>query len=158
MRRSRSEETSWLERVVSEAAEVCARYGLHKILSDQHLAGTVVSEFEKHGIRVKVNAWTGMSKTAALRSLRALVHTQRIELPDDPVLVSEIGRARTKPGSDTIETPRSGDSHSDLLLAVAAAVLEIEKHGTARPTRWSSALVPQGNPFAPPGSRVRGRL
>jgi phage terminase large subunit-like protein len=137
-RRSRSEETSWIEQVVAEAAEVCGRYGLHNVLSDQHLAGTMQSEFEKHGLRVKVAAWTGTSKTAALRSLRALIHTERIEFPDDPVLVAEIGRVRTKPGSDTIETPRSGDSHCDLALATAAAVLEHERHRPASPGRTMS--------------------
>jgi hypothetical protein len=97
----------------------------------------MLSEFEKHGLRVQVVPWTGSSKTAALRSLRALIHTQRIELPDDPVLVAEIGRARTKPGRDEIETPRAGDSHCDLLLAVAASVLEHERHGPQRPI-WVS--------------------
>jgi len=74
-------------------------------------------EFSKHGLRVEIEAWTAASKTAAMRSLRALVNTGRIELPDDPVLISELGRVRTKLGRDEIETPRTSDSHCDLRQA-----------------------------------------
>jgi phage terminase large subunit-like protein len=151
-RRSRSEETSWIEQVVAEAASACARYALHRVLSDQHLAGTMQTEFEKHGLRVQVTPWTSTSKTAALRSLRALVHTERVELPDDPVLVAELGRIRTKPGSDTIETPRSGDSHCDVALAVSAAVLEHETHGPGQPIRVSPLFRRPSSGFPRPGS------
>jgi len=73
-----------------------------------------------------------------MRSSRALVNTGRIELPDNPVLLTEFGRVRQKPGRDEVVTPRSGDSHSDLLLATAAAVLAHERRKPHRPLTWAS--------------------
>ena len=69
--------------------------------------------------------------TSSTACLRALVYSGRIELPDDPVLIAEAGRLResNRGGSPRVETPRAGDSHCDLVVAVAAGVLEHEKHG-----------------------------
>ena len=152
--RSRSEETSYIEQTVAEVAAICARYGITRLISDQHLAGTVESEFAKHGLRVKIAAWTDDSKTAAMRSLRALVNTNRILLPDDPVLISELGRVRTKPGRDKIETPRTGDSHCDVALSVAACVLEHEARPPARPLRVSSVVGRLGRAPGSEGARA----
>jgi phage terminase large subunit-like protein len=141
--RSRADETSYIEQVIAEVAAICARYGVTRVVSDQHLPGTVTSELEKYGLRVKIVAWTDESKTAGMRSLRALVNTNRISLPDDPVLLGELARVRTKPGRDKIETPRTGDSHSDVALAVAAAVLEHESRRPATRLRVQTAM-PRG--------------
>jgi phage terminase large subunit-like protein len=136
--RTRTDETSQIEKVVGEVASVCERYGVTRLISDQHLSGTMQSEFEKIGFTVEIAAWTGDSKTAAMRSLRALINTSRIELPDDPVLIAELGRVRTKLGRDEIETPRTGDSHCDVALSVAAAVLDHERRPPVKPLRLSS--------------------
>ena len=147
--RSRKEETSHIEHVVFEVSAVCERYGVTRLISDQHLSGTMRDEFSKHGLRVEIEAWAAASKTAAMRSLRALVNTARIELPDDPVLIGELGRVRTKVGRDEVETPRTGDSHCDLALAVAAVVLEHERHGVGEPVRVTSISSRYGG--SPPG-------
>jgi phage terminase large subunit-like protein len=136
--RTRSDETSQIEKVVREVAGICERYGVSRLISDQHLSGTMQSEFEKIGHKVEIAAWTADSKTAAMRSLRALVNVSRIELPDDPVLISELGRVRTKVGRDEVETPRTGDSHCDVALAVAAVVLDHERHLPVEPMRLST--------------------
>jgi hypothetical protein len=93
--------------------------------------------------------------TASTESCQTSISPERcnpkIELPhDDPILISEAGRVRTNPGSDTVETPRSGDSHCDLVLAVAAAVLEHESHRPPQPARTMSAVAPgRGGQRAP---------
>ena len=63
--------------------------------------------------------------------MRARILTKRIELPNDPQLVAELSRLRTKyrAGSATVEIPRSGDSHCDLAVALMAAVAELDRHG-----------------------------
>jgi len=141
--RSRAEDTARIEHVVSEMAAICARYGVHRLISDQHMSGTMQSEFGKHGLRVHTRAWTTDTKLAAFRSLRALIYSGRIELPGDPVLVAEAGRLResNRAGSPKVETPRAGDSHCDLIVSVAAAVLEHERHGAVRPTRTHSPFI-----------------
>jgi hypothetical protein len=137
--RSRAEETSYIEAVCSEVAAVCVHFGLHSLITDQHLSGTMKSEFEKHGLKAIPRTWTKESKTNAFRSLRALIYTQRVSLPEDPVLLAEAGRLRQK-GSDTIETPRSGDSHCDLIVAAAAGVLELERRGRSSPVRVTTVI------------------
>jgi phage terminase large subunit-like protein len=156
--RSRKAETSHIESVVREVASICERYGVTKLISDQHMSGLMESEFAKCGLKVTIASWTGESKTAAMRSLRALVNAARIELPDDPVLVAELGRVRTKPGRDEVVTPRTGDSHCDVLLAVAALVLEHERHRRARPARTWSPFIRRGAGALPPYSYPPGAL
>ena len=99
-------------------------------------------EFRKHGLRAITRAWSGPSQMDAFRSLRALIDTQRIELVDDSVLLSEFGRVRESQqgGSAKIVLPRVQDSHCDVLSALAAAVLEHETHPPARPLRVSSVV------------------
>ena len=140
VRRTRTEDTSRIEHVVSEMAAVCSRYGVLSVITDQHLSGTMEGEFRKYGLRVRVRAWTTESKVAAFRSLRALIYTGRIELPHDPVLIAEAGRLResNRGGTPKVETPRAGDSHCDLIVSVAAGVLELERHGQGRARTWSS--------------------
>jgi hypothetical protein len=95
--------------------------------------------------------WTSTTRTDAFRSLRALIASGRIELPNDPVLIAEAGRLRTKPGRSEIVLPRSGDSHCDLMVALAGAVLEHECHGPTQPVRWSRPAMQRGGTPARPG-------
>ena len=69
LRRSREQETSHIETVVAEVAAVCSRYGVTRLFVDQHMSGTVESEFRKHGLQVVVRAWTSTSRTDAFRAL-----------------------------------------------------------------------------------------
>jgi len=63
--------------------------------------------------------------------VRARILRKRIELPNDPQLVAELSRLRTKyrAGPATVEIPRSGDSHCDVAVALMAAVIELDRHG-----------------------------
>ena len=71
-----------------------------------------------------------------MQALRARVYGRRIELYDPPgvPLLAEAGRLRTRyrAGSSAVEVPRVGDSHGDVVLALAAAVFEHDRHGGAR--------------------------
>lgn len=156
VRRSRDEETAFIEQVVRDVAAVCVRYRVHRLIVDQHMSGTMESEFQKHGLRTVVRSWSRESKTDAFRSLRALVDSDRIELPDDPVLIAEAGRLRERQrgGSPTIETPRSGDSHCDLVIAVAGGVLELERHPHMKARTYSAVkglVPPSDHSILPPG-------
>jgi hypothetical protein len=57
-------------------------------------------------------------------------------------LIAEAGRLResNRGGSPKVETPHAGDSHRDLIVAVAAGVLEHEKHGAPPKARTLSSF------------------
>jgi hypothetical protein len=49
-------------------------------------------------------------------------------LPDEPQLITELARIRSKyrAGAAAAETPRAGDSHCDVAVAVALGVRELD--------------------------------
>jgi hypothetical protein len=95
VRRSRAEDTAAIERVVADVAEVASRYRA-RVVVDQHLPGVVVDELAKHGVSALVRAWSAESRTRAAQAVRARMLTRRIELPDDPQLVAELSRLRSR--------------------------------------------------------------
>jgi hypothetical protein len=131
-RKTRAETERVMDEVLDGVAEIVSRYGA-RVVSDQHLPGTVVDELRKRGVHASISTWTATSKTQAFQALRSRIYTQRIELYEDKQLLAELGRLRTnfRGGSAVVETPRVGDSHCDLATALAAAVWEFERHGVA---------------------------
>jgi hypothetical protein len=134
-RRSREEDTARIEAVIADVASIAARYRA-RVVCDQHLPGTVVHEFSKHGVRAVIRPWTAESRTQAAQAVRARIYTRRIELPDSPQLVAELARLRSKyrAGSATVEVPRVGDSHCDVAVALMAAVGELDRRGVGQPS------------------------
>lgn len=132
IRRSREQDTQIIEAVIRDVARVAQRYGA-RVVVDQHLPGVVVNEFAKHGIHATVRAWTAESRTQAAQAVRARIYTQRIELPDEQQLLTELARLRTRyrAGSATVEIPKVGDSHCDVAVALMAAVGELDRHGVS---------------------------
>ncbi len=157
-RRSREEQTVITDEILDQVAVVLRRFGLRTVISDQHAPGVVVHELGKRGITVHVSAWTASSRTEALQATRARIYSGRIELYDPPgvPLLAELGRLRTRyrAGSSTVEVPRVGDSHGDVCLALAAAVLDVDRRGVA-PVR-ASVVRPRGRlPVASSGPTAR---
>ena len=77
--------------------------------------------------------WTATSQTQAFQAVRARIYTNRLELPDDPQLVTELslGQNREVPGRimPTIEIPKVGRSLTvNLAVALAAAVGELDRN------------------------------
>jgi hypothetical protein len=149
--RSREDEDRVIEAVLDDVAAIAARYQA-RVISDQHLPGTVTYELGQRGVPVAVRPWTATSKTEAFQALRARIYTNRIELPDDPQLVTELCRLRTKyrAGAATVEVPRVGDSHCDLAVALAAAVHAFDRGGVRgqlpprREPGWEARAVTEG--------------
>jgi hypothetical protein len=102
-----------------------------RIFSDQHDPGGVVHGLGERGLHVAVKAWTAAEKTQSFQALRARVNRGAIELLDIEQLTTELLRVQTqyKAGSAGVITPRIGDSHSDLAIALAAAVWELDRYG-----------------------------
>lgn len=156
-RRTRAERDLWVDAVLDRVAAIAKRFGA-QVVSDQHVPGVVLDELRKRGVaRVRIVPWTAATRTEAFQALRARVATERIDLVQDEQLVAELLRVRNRfrAGSSLVEVPRVGDSHGDLVMALAAGVFALDRHGVSvgparvsspanrrieLPTRWRQGL------------------
>lgn len=119
--------------VLTEVAAVCRRFGAAAV-TDQYRAAGVADRLRRLGVPVRVETMTESSKSAAYSELRARLNADELELYEEPTLLAELRRLRTRyvAGRATVVNPRSGDSHGDVAQALALAVW------TQR--RWRSGL------------------
>jgi hypothetical protein len=112
--------------VLAEVAQVCRRYRVGKVCTDQFSALAVVNRLERAGLYVESNALTAPSKTAAFAEVRALLYSGGLELYQHPDLIAELKRLRSKftAGSAAVVNPRVGGSHGDLAMALALAIYQ----------------------------------
>lgn len=85
---------------------------------------------------------TAASKTAAFAELRARLLGGTLDLYDEPDLLAELRRLRSRyaAGQASVVNPRVGGSHGDLAQALALAVHEqIEAASAPLPTEPSAA-------------------
>ena len=109
--------------VLAEVAEVCRAYGA-RVVTDQFSAPTIVDRLRRAGLSVKTVPMTATSKTAAFSELRARLYAGELELYEEPTLLAELRRLRTRytAGHAAVVNPQAGDSHGDVAQAVALAV------------------------------------
>jgi hypothetical protein len=109
--------------VLAEVAEVCRRYGATAV-TDQFRAAGVADRLRRLGVPVRVEPMTEASKSAAYSELRARLNAEELELYEEPTLLAELRRLRTRylAGRAAVVNPRSGDSHGDVAQALALAV------------------------------------
>lgn len=121
--------------VLAEVADVCKQYRA-RVVTDQYAAPAIVDALRRRGLSVKTVPMTAMSKTAAFTELRARLYTGSLELYDEPGLLAELRRLRSKytAGQASVVNPRVGGSHGDIAQALALAVFEHDRHGT---TSWT---------------------
>ena len=76
------------------------------------------------GVPVRVEPMTEASKSASCSELRARLNAEELELYEEPTLLAELRRLRTRylAGRAAVKNPRSGDSHGDVAQALALAV------------------------------------
>lgn len=106
-------------------------------LAKEYQAGCVIDQFcsaptadrlrNAHGLQVKVHTMSATTKTAIFQELKARLYDGSLLLPDNPGLVAELRRLRTKyaAGQAAVLTPRVGNSHCDMAQALALAVYEM---------------------------------
>jgi hypothetical protein len=109
--------------VLAEVADECLRYGA-QVVTDQYRAAGVVDYLRRRGLSVRAVPMTASSKTDIFAALRAELQRAALELYEEPVLLGELRRLRTRyaAGRAAVEVPRSGDSHGDVAQALALAV------------------------------------
>jgi hypothetical protein len=115
--------------VLGEVAGVCLRYRA-RVVTDQYAAPAVVDFLRRRGLSVTSIAMSAGTKTAAFAELRARLYSGSLELYDEPSLIAELRRLRTRhtAGQAAVVNPRVGGSHGDMAQALALAVWE---HGQA---------------------------
>jgi hypothetical protein len=148
--------------VLDQVADLARRYGAG-VCTDQHLSAIVTAGLADRGVdRVRVQPWTGKLLARAFSALRAHVVANTIELPAEPVLLEELTRIRSKTrnGASTVEIPRGTGGHQDTALALAAAVLHLEKGARRSPARVLSSFRQQPGRVKqdPKGARVYSAL
>jgi hypothetical protein len=117
--------------VLAQVAEVCRRYGA-SVVTDQFAAPAVVDRLRRAGLNVRTEPMTATSKTAAFGELRARLYARGLQLYEEPTLIAELRRLRTRhtAGHASVVNPRVGGSHGDLAQALALAVWEQGRGGT----------------------------
>ena len=111
--------------VLAEVAAVCKRYRA-RVVTDQYAAPAIVEYLRRQGLVVKTVPMTATTKTEAFGELRARLYSRELELYDEPTLLGELRRLRTRfsAGSASVVNPRVGGSHGDLAQSLAVAVFE----------------------------------
>lgn len=73
---------------------------------------------------------TATTKTEAFSELRARLNSGALELYEEPQLLAELRRLRTKysAGQSSVINPRVGGSHGDMCQALALAVYASQAH------------------------------
>lgn len=110
------------DHILDGVAAVCHRFGATAV-TDQYLARSVVERLARLGVYVDVRTMSAASKTLAYQELRQQLYAGRLEIYDDPGLIAELRRLRTKhtAGSSTVVSPRVLGSHGDLAQSLALA-------------------------------------
>jgi hypothetical protein len=134
--------------LLAEVAAVCRRYGA-RVVTDQYAAPAVVERLRRAGLRVRTVAMTAASKTEAFAELRARLNAGSLGLYEQPELLAELRRLRTRytAGAASVVNPRVGGSHGDMAQALALAVFEHGSGGGPRPASLhvaSGPLLPEG--------------
>jgi hypothetical protein len=126
------------EELMVAVSDVCRRYSAQAV-SDQYLAKIVADRLSRDGVTVRQHSMTSTTKTAIFSEMRARLYGGTLEIFDEPQLVAELRRLRTKfsAGSASIVNPRVGGSHGDRAQALALAVYEhrFGSSSTWRPSR-----------------------
>ncbi|MBW1723295.1 MAG: hypothetical protein JRJ78_14725 [Deltaproteobacteria bacterium] len=139
-----------LGRVTGELAELCGRYGLRFLWSDQYAAEPLKQVFAAGGVRIKTEVFTAQFKLRAFGGLRHLLAIGGIELPDHKELRRQLvscEERRLPGGGVRIGAPSLRGEHDDLADALALLAEKITPLA-ARPVRRGPVRV---------GEACRGR-
>lgn len=112
------------EEVMAGISDFLAEYNVRTAITDQYAARPVLDRLGRDGIHARQLAMSATTKTAIFAELRARLYSGQLEVYDQPDLVAEMRRLRTKftAGQAAVINPRVGGSHGDRVQALAMAV------------------------------------
>jgi len=141
---------------LSQIATVAEFYKA-RIVTDQFSSVAICDFLRRRGFSVRQHAMSATSKTLIFQELRARLYDGSLPLPDDPPLVAEARRLRTRftIGSAAVTNPRVGSSHGDRVQALALAVYE-HRRGAMKAWTHNALPAPGGPVLRGPVGRVQG--
>lgn len=152
---ARLREDELLDRVVA----VCAEYHISRVATDVFKAREITARLSERGIEVVEVPFSGDGRRQAFAQLRLAIDEGRIDLPNEPQLLTELRALRVKytAAGQVVEIPRlAGKSHCDraiaLCLAIAAAA------GPDMQAPFGSYTPPARNSVAGEIAMERGEL
>ncbi len=118
--------------IVTEYAELLRSYGVREVTGDKYGGTWPEQEFARHGIKYQP---AGKPKSELYTDMLATLNSQRIELPPDDRLLSQLvglERRTTRAGKDSIDHAPGG--HDDRANAIAglASIVSKPVHRTVR--------------------------
>ncbi len=131
---------------LAAVVEVCRLYGVSRIATDQYAAPAIVDRLQRAGFYVVSIPMTAATKTAAFAELRARLNLGTLELYEEPALLAELRRLRTRlaAGQASVVNPRVGGSHGDRAQALALAVYEHDRRGLHAGSRTGASVGNDG--------------
>jgi hypothetical protein len=110
--------------LLDHVVEICQRYRGTACI-DQYASAQVEHHLAVHGVSVLKLPMSAQSKTAAYVEVRQRLYTGELDIPNDPELLGDLRRLRTKiaPGSSSVIVPRVSGNHGDRGSALAIACL-----------------------------------
>lgn len=119
------------DRVLGEVCDVCERYRVRAVCTDNYLPSVVNEALRRRGLWVEPMTLTTGSKVEMFAGIRARLANGSLELFEDPTLIAELKRLRSsfRGGSRQVETPRLQGTHCDTAVALGLAVQWIDKDG-----------------------------
>ncbi len=115
--------------VAERFAATLKRLGLSRVTGDRYAAGWCAGAFEQHGIQYES---AELDKSAIYGEVLPLFSEQRVEIPDDQRLISELRLLERKPRAggrpDNVDHPPR--AHDDAANAVAGALWLAAKEST----------------------------
>ena len=119
------------EEVLSRILDILDPYGVRTAWTDQYAARPVIDRLGRDGIAARQLSMSAQTKTAIFSELRSRIYDGTLTIPDNPDLLAELRRLRTRfaAGSASVVTPRAGGSHCDMAQALALAVYAMRGAG-----------------------------
>ncbi len=107
--------------VFEEIANLIRPYRLAHVHSDQFSEDTMRELARQHGLALLVTPWTASTKADAYDALKTLAQESKLDLPDDPVVKTDLLgiRQRLTRSGITYELASQGARHSDFAPAIA---------------------------------------
>ena len=113
--------------VLRDISDLCERYGVRVIVTDQYAADALRDLGHLHGVSLIERPWTSATKLDAFDSMRVRLVTGLVELPPDEALIRDLltVRRRVTQQSVSIDLPRTPDGrHCDYAPALAALLAQ----------------------------------
>lgn len=119
------------DKVLDEIVAEASAYGIHRIISDQYAVVPLADGMKRRGVKLIPQPLHSELKADIFGSLKRLLNLERIELLDDPALVSELINLQIRPTPSGKPHIAAAPGHKDDRAMVVATVA----HALYKPTQ-----------------------